>query len=202
MTSKYEFWKNIWDVKGNSDNTDLLYLDGYDHLPAKFSSWDIAKQIRDQLKIRDEEYVLEVGCGAGFLGREFSRFCLYSGIDYSAGLIEKHRRMFKNQVFVCEAGDLFYPDKSFDYVFAYGVFQYFPNKKYAKKVVSEMLRVAKRSIFVGDLKTIKTNDKHLCYEPYEFRDMFLGEFLTKYETTPCLHDKNTTERFNVIMSPA
>ena len=65
MNSNYKFWKDIWDSKGGSESTDLLFLDGYEHLDVEFSSLDISSKIVDNLSAMNGESILEEGCGSG-----------------------------------------------------------------------------------------------------------------------------------------
>ncbi len=183
----YIFWKDIWDRKGREDTDNLLYLDGYEHLNIEFDSKEICKKISNIISLEDSDYVLEVGCGAGFLSRDFGG--IYEGIDYSQSLIEKNRQYHKKNVFVCEANKIFYPDKSFDKVFCFGLFQYFPTKKYAFNALEEMKRVARKCVFLGDLKTFGL-DKHQKY----CKDDFPGATFSE-----CLHDPNDKRRFNVLI---
>ena len=65
-----DFWKDIWDTKGDSTSTDLLFLDGYEHLNIEFNSQDLCKKIARLGQFEYGEKILEVGCGCGFLARE------------------------------------------------------------------------------------------------------------------------------------
>ena len=71
------FWKNIWDSKGLSNNNDLLYLCGWEHLNIDVDSKSIVNQIINQTNTKPTDKILEVGCGAGLLSREFK---LYRGL--------------------------------------------------------------------------------------------------------------------------
>lgn len=193
MEDKFKFWKEVWDKKGDSDSDDLLFLDGYEHLNIDFDSKKIVEAIQATLGIKKDDRVLEVGCGAGFLGRDFDKICLYQGIDYSAGLLNKHYERYKTVVYCCEADRLFYPDKSFDYALCFGVFQYFPDFEYALRVVREMKRVSRKKVFLGDLKKSSENKKHMSYTEENFFSIGDCEFV------PCLYDPKDTNRFNVVI---
>lgn len=163
MSDSYEFWKNIWDSKGNSSSNDLLFLDGYEHLGIDFSSKKIVENIIETLQIQPGESILEVGCGCGFLARELVSEFKYTGVDYSSPIVEKHKELFDHEVYVSEANNLDFKSDSFDYVFCYGVFQYLPNQAYAEQVIAEMTRVAKKGIYLGDLKADQTRPTHFVY---------------------------------------
>lgn len=184
--NNFDFWKEIWNKKGSEANDDLLYLDGYEHLNISFDSKQICQKIVDIMDIRDDDYVLEIGCGAGFLSRDMKG--IYEGVDYCSSLIEKNRKYHKKNVFVCEANKLFYPDNSFDKVFCFGLFQYFPSKEYALQVTKEMMRVAKDCIFIGDLKTFGS-EKHLSYSKKDFVDVVFSD---------CVYNEEDKSRFNVM----
>ena len=74
MDVQPNFWKKIWDEKGRSDSTDLLYLCGWEHLGIPIDSKMIVDKIISKLDIKSGDSILEVGCGAGFLSREFKDF--------------------------------------------------------------------------------------------------------------------------------
>lgn len=190
MNNTYLFWKNIWDLKGSTDTKDLLYLDGYEHLDVHFDSSQIVEKIVKTCGIVHSDTVLEVGCGAGFLSREMQKY-QYTGIDYSETLIERHRELFpSHKVGVSEANNLPFEDSSFDVVFCFGVFQYFPSEEYAAKVISEMHRVSRRVIFIGDLKKSKTRSEHLVYPRKKFIELGFTE-------CGCFYSTDDAERYNV-----
>jgi len=157
-----DFWKNVWDSKGLSESEDLLFLDGYEHLGIDFNSASLHDGIVNCLGCNSGDSILEVGCGAGFLSREFSSEYNYVGCDYSQSLVDKHRRMFPKHVIHCaEASKLPFSDNEFDYSFCFGVYQYLPDDKYADHMIKEMKRVARRGILLGDLKEGATREEHL-----------------------------------------
>ena len=193
MGDTYLFWKNIWDLKGVTDTQDLLYLDGYEHLDVHFDSSEIVEKITQACGIVRSDAVLEIGCGAGFLSREMQKY-EYSGVDYSESLITKHRELFPtHNVTVSEANSLPFGDSSFDVVFCFGVFQYFPNEEYANSVISEMHRVSRRIIFIGDLKKSKTRTEHYVYPRNKFVELGFSE-------CECFYSTDDAERYNVYKS--
>ena len=163
----YRFWKKVWNSKGESNSVDLLFLDGYEHLECNFSSQQIVQEISNSLKIKKTDRVLEVACGCGFLSREFQRLCIYVGVDYSKPIIEKHKKLFNHEVYVCESNKLFFDDNSFDHVLCYGLFQYLPNMEYAEQTIAEFDRVSKNGIYLGDLKKTRTRAQHFVYPVFK-----------------------------------
>lgn len=187
--NKFKFWKSIWDKKGNSKEEDLLYLDGYEHLDYDFSSVDICSKIKEMINIEDEDKVLEVGCAAGFLSQNFKN---YVGVDYSLSLLKKNKSFFDKKVINCEADNLPFEIDSFDKSFVFGVFQYFPNLKYASKVIEEMKRVTKGGIFIGDIKRDSLQKKHTNYT----RKWFIER---GFSISKCFYDPYDRNRFNAYM---
>ena len=157
------FWKNIWDKKGKSNSTDILYLCGWEHLDIEIDSKQIVNTIIKEMNIQEDDSILDIGCSAGFLSRDFQKYN-YTGVDYSEPLIEKHKTLFPDHnVKVAEANSLPYESNSFNKVFCSGVFQYLPDEQYAFDVIDEMKRVAIDSIMLVDLKSKVTNDKHFVF---------------------------------------
>tara|TARA_R110000851_G_scaffold328609_1_gene499610 strand:+ start:157 stop:741 length:585 start_codon:yes stop_codon:yes gene_type:complete len=191
MNENYKFWKKIWDMKGNSDSHDLLYLDGYEHLSNKFNGKEISDNILKQIEASEDSSILEVACGAGFLAREMQSV-KYTGVDYSRPIVQKHKNLFpEHDVLLSEANALPFKDNQFDYVFCFGLFQYLPNKEYADKTIAEMTRVARKKIFLGDLKNKKTRNEHFVYP--------LNTLInTGYTVTDCLYDKQDKTRYNAM----
>ena len=189
MNKNYNFWKKIWDSKGSSDQENLLFLNGYEHLGFPVDSKQIVSSIIETLGIEPDHSVLEVGCGCGFLSREFNSYCDYVGVDYSLTLIQKHKRMFDHKVYTSESSQLSFPNNDFDHVFCYGLFQYLPDLEYADKTISEMSRVSRKSVLLGDLKTNKTRDTHFVY-PKEALS------LNNYIFTKCFYDPSDSFRYN------
>jgi ubiquinone/menaquinone biosynthesis C-methylase UbiE len=192
MNDNYKFWKSIWDSKGESESTDLLFLDGYEHLDVEFSSLDISSKIMDELSATSGESILEVGCGAGFLARDMQDL-QYTGVDYSMPIINKHKQMFpEHNVEFAEAAKLPFNDNSFDYVFCFGLFQYLPTLYYAEQTIKEMKRVSNTAVFLGDLKDETTRKTHFVYPREELQNK-------GYKILPCFYGSNDVYRYNAIL---
>ncbi|MFA5142287.1 MAG: 2-aminoethylphosphonate--pyruvate transaminase [Candidatus Woesearchaeota archaeon] len=163
QTMKFD-WKTVWEHKGSIVTENVKELDGFES--ANINPLDFASRITSALDIKPNDKVLEVGCGAGMIAQHLS--CKYVGVDYSKHLIDKHKMILGNEVYVAEACKLPFPDKSFDKVFCFSIFQYFPNKEYAQMAISEMKRVSKGLVFIGDLPETSHSKDHLCYSRSEF----------------------------------
>ena len=187
------FWKNIWDSKGSSTSEDLLYLDGYGHLNKDFSSEDISQKILRTFEIEKNNTLLEVGCGAGFLAREMQDYD-YIGVDYSQPIINKHQKLFPNHhVLVADSSNLPFDDGQFDYVFCFGLFQYLVDRNHAEKTLSEMKRVSKSAVLLGDLKEQKTRPEHFVYPKADLVKQ-------RFNITSCFYSASDTGRYNAFLN--
>lgn len=176
------YWKKIWEERGKLDTDDLKALDGFENTAA--DPKEIADKIIAMLEIEKSDRVLEVGCGAGMIAQYLD--CDYTGIDYSRPLVEKHIKLLNHRVLVAEADRIPFEDRSFDKVFVFSVFHYFPDKAYAYKVLKEVKRVAKGGIFIGDLPMYSHRKEHLLFNKNDFEGKFSEGFYNK-------------ERFNVLI---
>lgn len=192
MSDNHQFWKEIWDSKGNSDSTDLLFLDGYEHLGLDFDSSEICLKILNELEAKKGDSILEVGCGAGFLAREMQHLD-YLGVDYSSPIIEKHKKLFPgHSVLTSESSNLPFEDGSYDYVFCFGLFQYLPGYEYAEKTIQEMTRVSRKAVLLGDLKDKTTRETHYVFPKDVLRDK-------SFTFTSCFYGSNDVYRYNAIL---
>lgn len=183
-------WKEIWTQKGLVEGTknDIRVYDGWEK--SQTSMEYISNKIKEVIDLKNNEYILEVGCGAGGMAQYFDSN--YVGIDFSKPLTEKCMNFWGKPALYAEANDIPFKDKYFDTSFSWGVFLYFPNKEYMKRVVDEMIRVTKNKIFIGDLPLISHDSKHQTYTVDEFKKMgfqVTGGWSTPYEN----------ERFNAYI---
>lgn len=180
-------WLDVWERKGSLETKNLSVLDGYEY--TEISPEQVARRITEVLDIKKEDKVLEVGCGAGAIA-EFLE-CDYVGVDYSRSLVRKHIELLNHQVLWGEASNLIFKDKSFDIVFCFSVFQYFPNKEYARQAMKEMIRVAKKKVYIADLAVKSHRQEHLVYELSDFEGWSIGDGF---------HSSNGAVRFNAVMN--
>ncbi|MFT8349346.1 class I SAM-dependent methyltransferase [Clostridium saccharoperbutylacetonicum] len=161
------YWKEVWERKGNSNTSSLEELDGYEDTTANVK--EIAAKIVKELDIKETDRVLEVACGAGGLA-QYINCGEYVGVDYSTSLVKKHIQFLNNSVLHGEANDLIFKDKTFDKVFCFGAFHYFPNEEYAMQAINELKRIAKEAVFIGDLPITSHREEHLLYNKKDFGD--------------------------------
>lgn len=159
-------WKEIWTQKGAMEGTkeDIRIYDGWEKSTADMRK--TAERIKKELNIKPTDRVLEVGCGAGGLAQYMD--CEYVGIDFSETLVKRCMEFFQKSAIYSEANDIPFKDNYFDKCFSWGVFLYFPTKEYVKQVISEMKRVTKGGIFIGELPMESHDAKHMLYTKEEF----------------------------------
>lgn len=180
-----ETWKEIWVRKGKAEGIDLLAYDGYEATQVNME--EVARQITKRLDIKENDKVLEVGCGAGALAQYLD--CDYTGIDYSPTLVRKHIELLHNSVLTGEAADLPFKDRVFDKVICYGVFLYFDDKNYAKRATAELLRVARSGVLIGELPIHSHRKEHLLFTKDEFEG---------WEISDGFYDPYRNDRFNAV----
>ncbi|MEM4250175.1 MAG: methyltransferase domain-containing protein [Candidatus Nitrosotenuis sp.] len=141
----------------------------YDERASKYNSVDaagqwgskeqavlIAQEILKKSEIAKEHSVLEIGCGSGVLGNVISKNCeFYVGFDASNLMLKKFLEEHgseKNNLLVATATEIPCVKKTFDRVVMNGVTMYFPNEKFLRKVLAEILTVCKNDavIFIGE----------------------------------------------------
>jgi cytidyltransferase-like protein len=170
-------WDKIWELKGKEYSNNLETLSGYEN--TNFDSNMSYKTIMYMLDIKPNERILEIGCGSGNFSKLFSINFDYFGIDYSRSLINRNISLTNSKVYNCEAIMLPFKNKYFNHSFCVSVFEYFPTKEYAFKVLDEIERVTKTSIYIVNIRSnthenrptkYKYNEspKHLIFTHYDF----------------------------------
>jgi ubiquinone/menaquinone biosynthesis C-methylase UbiE len=115
--------------------------------------------------------ILDIGCSSGAFAKKVNYKLI--GIDVSEYLVNIFNKINnKHMAFIIDdTTNLFFPNKSFDYVIVSSVFQYFNNLDYSTKVIEECKRIAKRGIFIFMIYRTSKNSKHLCYTEKFFTDL-------------------------------
>lgn len=177
-------WHEVWERKGRSNSTDLRTLDGFEN--TTIDAAEVARRIIAILGLQPGDSVLEVGCGAGMLAQHMPGN--YTGVDYSPAMVARFLALQPGRhAEVSEARALRFADGSFDKVFAFSVFHYFPDEGYVQRAIAEMRRVARHAVFIGDLPMRSHSADHRLYT----REQFAGWEISDGFYTPA--------RFNAFL---
>jgi len=121
----------------------------------------------EQFKAERTSDVCEVGCGCGDkLLFFYQQGHVCHGVDYSANMIKRAKEEIpRADLHVSEAAILPFTDNSMDFIFSYGVFQYFESWDYCQRVLSEMYRIAKPDavICICDIPDIREKARVAAY---------------------------------------
>jgi len=118
----------------------------YDRMAEEFSAsraafWEELLPLADYAK--EGMQVLDLGCGNGrFYPVLKKRNIVYTGVDYSRGLLEEARHLHPDALF--REGDatlLPLRDKSFDVIYSFAVIHHIPSHALRKKFIEEAARV-------------------------------------------------------------
>ena len=103
--------------------------------------------------IKDNEKVLDLGCGNGRLFELFSvqgrsvsggKKVDYVGIDNSSNLISEAKKKYGNYFQVADILNIPFSDNYFDSIWLIAVFHHIPSKELRLEVLKEMARVLKK----------------------------------------------------------
>jgi len=115
--------------------------------------------IKDNLKLKKQDLLLDVGCGTGIFAEEFN--CIKIGVDPAINLLNQGKNAFYIQA---SAENLPFKDNSFDTVISITAIH---NFKDIRKCLEEIKRVSRKNIALSILKRsakineIKDNIKKL-----------------------------------------
>lgn len=144
-------WVDIWERKGRSqDRKDVRLLTGYEG--TDFDPAPYAERWKSEVQWRAGDSVLDVGCGAGFLG-EWLPNDAYIGVEQSQSLTDAFVERTQRTVLTGDARKLPFADGAFDHVICHSMLQYMPSKEAALDAIQEMRRVTRTSVFIGDLRS-------------------------------------------------
>jgi len=124
-------WRDLWEERGRCyPHEDAIKLGGFDHGAGKLNDEQVnylIQKIKSNLNLSPDDFLLEVGCGAGMLLGPLSTIVRrVVGVDYASSMVERCRNSFPHlEIMVGEAGDLSFPENTFDKIVCFSVFQYF-----------------------------------------------------------------------------
>lgn len=184
-------WNDIWKsryvpVTENLDLECLLRLNGYDGDQSRLTPKNLQTALRKYeslMNLDRGERIYEVGCGTGaLLANWYSLGYEVGGCDLSNSLIGYAKKAFpKGNWSVLEA-DKLRIKKYYDHYVAFGLFMYFPDYEYAKRVVCRMLINARKSVSIFDIPDLA---KKLDSE--DTRRRMIPDYETKYATAQHLY---------------
>lgn len=146
-------WEKVWETKGQTnDPSNTRLLTGYDE--TDFEPQQFANRWRKAIQWVEGETVLDVGCGAGFLG-DYLPNNGYVGVERSPSLADNFIQRSNRVVVVQDATILPFKDGSFDHVISHSMLEYMPGNPEAIQAMKEMQRVSRKTVFVGDIRTIQ-----------------------------------------------
>ena len=207
---KITTWYDIWLKKGSATKVDkkdtrklldLIKFDGFDSGGGVMteSFWlALIESVCKKINFKNGSNLIEIGCGAGaFLYPFYNRGTLnITGVDYSESLLKIAREAMPKAHFICaEANSLSFNKDSFDIAISNSVFHYFPDYKYAKEVLSEIVRVL-RSGGEGLILDINDLSKKEYAENKRREELGVEEYEMRYKDLPQMYyDKKLFEEF-------
>jgi ubiquinone/menaquinone biosynthesis C-methylase UbiE len=155
-------WKSVWDRKASTYSGDQFDLSGFENA-RELDTEVAAGNLCHLMGAKPGDSILEIGCAGGLLGRVLNQNHAYVGSDMSHVMVKKTIELNSFSAVCCGADNIIFKDESFDYVFAFSVFHYFPDFEYARRAISEMKRVARKAICVSDVPVTSHDSSHLIY---------------------------------------
>ncbi len=145
-TIKRNEWSN--QARKHTDRAKQVGRPTMDEVLPELVDW-----IQDKLQLVPTDALCDVGMGNGYLLSHFEAVHSLSGVDFSEPMIEVANNTLKGDFRVGFAHDLPFEDATFDKVLAYSIMHYLDNQETAKRVIREMIRVAKSEgiIMIGDV---------------------------------------------------
>jgi ubiquinone/menaquinone biosynthesis C-methylase UbiE len=168
---KKNTWDLIWNERGEGfPIDDAMAINGFDQAFGTINASNfqyLVEDIQHKLNLVPTDIVLEAGCGAGALMNALSSECAeIQGTDLSPQMVARAQKLYPSlKAIAADPRRLPYPDRCFTKIYVHSVFQYFPDYEYAKAVLNEFTRVAKKGavILIADLMDLRKKEDYLNY---------------------------------------
>jgi ubiquinone/menaquinone biosynthesis C-methylase UbiE len=161
-------WRKYWESSSESESE--IEADGYTEQGKPLTRGQIESiqsDIRDKLELKPADRLLEVGCGVGLQLKFLSgRTGNLVGTDYALGMLKQASCTLPGALFfVSEAAFLPVRKTSFDKVFCYSIFHYFPDYSYAERAISRMIEACRKGgiVLIGDVQDLDRKNEYLKY---------------------------------------
>lgn len=194
-------WKEIWEKKGNVDTQDIMLLNGWektDFQPDRF-----VRHVISTFGIKSHNNVLEMGCGAGVLAKEFTRIISpknYVGVDASLSLVNKHLKFFNHIVLNFNSNDTIFKTKYFDFSVCNGMVEYLRNTEELNQTIKELERVSRKGVYFGSVRCVSRTKKCVkhVYDGVYKHFIVPKQYFIDRGYTICLSNYDSTERYDAF----
>ncbi len=123
----------------------------------------VAKNIVKKYKLKKGDKVLDIGCAKGFLVKDLIDIGIDAyGIDISQYAINNSLPETYGRITLCSADNIFFPDKSFDFVMSINTIHNL-NKSKCIKAIKEINRLSKKNSFI-QVDAYKTEKQKKIFE--------------------------------------
>ncbi len=182
-------WKEVYNNrKNNYDFSDvsvenLLKISGYDNKNSFISykellSWinNLKKEINFNEK---NDTVLELCCGAGAFIKTFNPLW-GTGLDFSEDMCKIFSKA--NPSYNIINSEALLIDETFDHIFTFTGFNYFPSKEYSEKVLRKIISLSSKTISILDILDVEKEK-----DEKEFRKETIENYEENYSTISHLY---------------
>jgi SAM-dependent methyltransferase len=161
-----EDWKEVWNNEERIQNLILdmlIKVDGFDTRLSNFTpkEWlEYTKKLYRFAGIKDNDSIFEVGCGAGAFLYPLLKTNEVGGVDFSQPLINLAKNFLGDKFIVGDALEANYIPS--DFTISNGVFLYFTDLEYSKKVIEKMFQNSNK-IVIFDINDLSKKEDYLKY---------------------------------------